>query len=152
MAQTYELNLRDYLRILRKRHRVIVALTLLCGAATFLLTPRQKAKYEADATVKLTHQSTVASLFVDAVTWSWGDDLATQSQIIASLPTALGVGQAMGVFAPELTASDLAASKELSARVAAFKGQYIAVGRDDYHAEVAYQNGGKILEAHFLTE
>jgi tyrosine-protein kinase Etk/Wzc len=126
VAQTYELNLRDYLRILRKRHRVIVALTLLCGAATFLLTPRHKPEYEADGIVKLTHQSTVASLFVDAVTWSWGDDLATQSQIIASLPTALGVGQAMGVFSPELTTSDLAVSEELSARVAVFKGQYSA--------------------------
>jgi len=126
VAQTYELNLRDYLRILRKRHRVILTLTLLCGAATFLVTPRKESPWEAGATVKLTHHSSVASLFVDAVTWSWGDDLATQSRIIGSLPMALAVGQALGHFPPDLAAADLADSEELSARVAAFKGQYDA--------------------------
>jgi tyrosine-protein kinase Etk/Wzc len=126
VAQTYELNLRDYLRILRKRYRIILAVMLLCGLATFVLTPREESRFEADALVKITHQSSVASLFVDAVTWSWGDDLATQSQIIGSLPMALEVGQAMELFAPELTAADLAGSEELSARVAAFKGLYEA--------------------------
>jgi len=126
VAQNYELNLRDYLRILRKRYRVILAVMLLCGVATFLLTPREETLFEAEALVKITHQSSVASLFVDAVTWSWGDDLATQSQIIGSLPMALAVGQAMGLFVPELAASDLARSEELSARVAAFKGLYEA--------------------------
>jgi succinoglycan biosynthesis transport protein ExoP len=126
VAQTYELNLRDYLRILRKRYRVILALTLLCGAATLLVTPHGKPAYEADASVKVTHQSSVASLFVDAVTWSWGDDLATQSQIIGSLPMALKVGQEMGRFPKQLTAADLADSDKLAARVAAFKSLYHA--------------------------
>ena len=126
MAQNYELNLRDYLRIVRKRYRVILAVMLLCGAATFVLTPREGSRYEANATVKITHQSSVASLFVDAVTWSWGDDLATQSRIIGSLPMALEVGQEMGLFAEELTAADLARSEVLSAKVAAFNALYEA--------------------------
>jgi capsular polysaccharide biosynthesis protein len=39
---------------------------------------------------------------------------------------ALEVGQAMGLVSPELTASEMAGSEELSARVAAFKGMYEA--------------------------
>ena len=126
MAQNYELNLRDYLRILRKRYRVITLLTLLCGLATFVLSPRPESSYEANAMVKITHQSTVASLFLDAVTWSYGDDLATQSKIISSLPMALKVGQALGRFPADLTASDLADSADLSEKAAAFQALYTA--------------------------
>ncbi len=126
MAQSMELNLRDYLRILQKRYKVIVGLAVLCTLSTLLLTPETKPAWEADATVKITHQSTVASLFLDSVTWTAGDDLQTQSKIIASLPMALKVGQALEMFPEELTAADLSQNEALSSQVASFKALYKA--------------------------
>ena len=77
MAEAYELNLRDYLRIVRKRHRIIMGLTLMCALATFFLTPRPQSSYHAQATVKLTYQSTVTDMLLDSVTWSCGSTRST---------------------------------------------------------------------------
>jgi len=126
MAPSYELSLRDYIRILSKRRQIVLSLTILCALATFVLTPQSEPKYQADASVKITHQSTVASMFLDAVTWTAGDDLATQSQIIGSLPMALKVGQALNRFPAELKPDDLVESTDLSVQVAAFNSQYRA--------------------------
>ncbi len=126
MAQEYELNLRDYLRIIRKRYKVIIALGALVGLSTFLFTPREDPAYVADALIKVTHQSTVASLFVSAVTWSYGDDLSTQSKVINSHPLALEVGKRLGMFEPDRTVEDLVDDENLSRQVGALQAKYSA--------------------------
>lgn len=81
-----ELDLRDYLRILRKHRYYLIAPTLLLGILTYLLTPTASITYRASSSIKISQSSTLAGLMLQVFTFSSGDNLATQTQIITSLP------------------------------------------------------------------
>ncbi len=126
MSAQYDLNLQDYLRILRRRWRVVVGCALLLGGITLVLTPRVQSVYEARARVKWTRSDTIAGLFLEAFTWSPGDDLATQAQIITSKPVALKAAQRLGRISPEATLDDVLIDPELSAALDAVLRSYEA--------------------------
>src|SRR2546428_11240617 len=96
MSAQYDLNLQDYLRILRRRWKIVAGCCLALGGLTLLLTPRIGPVYEATARVKWSRTDSITGLFLEAFTWSPGDDLATQAQIITSRPVALKAGQRPG--------------------------------------------------------
>lgn len=103
MSAQYDLNLQDYLRILRRRWKVVVASCLGLGALTLLLTPRVRPVFEASARVKWTRADSITGLFLEAFAWSPGDDLATQAQIITSKPVALRAAQRLGRLPADAT-------------------------------------------------
>lgn len=117
MSASYDLNLQDYLRILRRRIRVVLGCCLLLGLLTLALAPHGGPAYEAAARVKWTRTDSVAGLFLEAFTWSPGDDLATQSQIIASRPVALRAAQRLGRIPPEATLEEVLADRAGTARL-----------------------------------
>jgi tyrosine-protein kinase Etk/Wzc len=96
VSAQYDLNLQDYLRILKKRWKVVAGCCLALGALTLVLTPRIRPVYEASARVKWSRTDSVTSLFLETFTWSPGDDLATQAQIVTSKPVALKAAQRLG--------------------------------------------------------
>src|SRR5260221_12023362 len=96
MSAQYDLNLQDYVRILRRRWRVVAGCCVVVGALTLILAPRTRAVYEASARVKWTRADSITGLFLEAFAWSPGDDLATQAQIITSKPVALEAAQRLG--------------------------------------------------------
>jgi subunit length determinant Wzz-like protein len=49
MASQYDLNLQDYLRILRRRWKIVAGCCLALGALTLIMTPRARPVYEASA-------------------------------------------------------------------------------------------------------
>lgn len=95
MAQ-YELDLRDYGRILIKRKKVILFAALLVGFVTFIITPQPKPYYKAKASVRVTQSSTMAGLFVQAISYSRWNNLETQAKILRSLPVVTLTAQRMG--------------------------------------------------------
>jgi tyrosine-protein kinase Etk/Wzc len=113
----YDLNLQDYLRILRRRWRVVAGCCLVLGLLTLALSPRVRPSYEAAARVKWTRTDSVAGLFLESFSWSPGDDLATQAQIIASKPVALRAAQRLGRIEPGAALEDVLASPLLSSRL-----------------------------------
>ncbi|MBI4168318.1 MAG: AAA family ATPase [Acidobacteria bacterium] len=115
MSAQYDLNLQDYLRILKKRWKVVAACCVGLGALTLVLTPRIRPVYEASARVKWSRTDSVAGLFLEAFTWSPGDDLATQAQIITSKPVALQAAQRLGRIAAEVTPEEVLRDRTLSA-------------------------------------
>ena len=54
---------RDYLRVARERRWLILALTLLFGAAAYIYASQQTKVYEAEASIEFLSQSTQTSLF-----------------------------------------------------------------------------------------
>jgi tyrosine-protein kinase Etk/Wzc len=120
------LNLQDYLRILRRRARVVAGCCLLMGLLTLLLTPRAQTSYEAAARVKWTRTDNVAGLFLETFSWSPGDDLATQAQIIASKPVALQAAQRLGRIDPGVALPEVLADRVLSARLDGVIASYTA--------------------------
>jgi len=118
------LNLQDYLRILRRRAKVVAGCCLLLGLLTFVLTPSAQTTYEAAARVKWTRTDSVAGLFLETFSWSPGDDLATQAQIIASKPVALQAAQRLGRIEEGVTLPEVLSDRTLSARLDAVIASY----------------------------
>ncbi len=126
MSAQYDLNLQDYLRILRRRWKVVAGCCLALGALTLILTPRVQPVYEAGARVKWSRTDSVTGLFLEAFTWSPGDDLATQAQIITSKPVALKAAQRLGRIPMSATIESVLADRTLSTALEAMLSTYSA--------------------------
>jgi len=87
MAQ-YDLNLRDYWRILRKRRGVVAVVALTFGAMAYVFAEVQKPQpmYQATAVVKFERTTTLVGLLVETISLSSGDNLATQAAVVRSFP------------------------------------------------------------------
>lgn len=88
MAQ-YDLNLRDYWRILRKRKGIVIFITLMVGLSSFLLATLRRSVplYQASASVKIEKVSTLTGLYLETLSRSPADDLETQALLIRSYPS-----------------------------------------------------------------
>jgi len=126
MSAQYDLNLQDYLRILRRRWKVVAGSCLALGLLTLVLTPRTGPVYEASARVKWSRTDSVTGLFLEAFTWSPGDDLATQAQIITSKPVALKAAQRLGRIPASATIETVLADRTLSSALDAMLATYAA--------------------------
>jgi polysaccharide biosynthesis transport protein len=84
----YDLNLRDYWRILRKRWWSVAAVTAAFGASALLFAELQKPDplYQATAVVKFERTTTLVGLLVETISLSQGDTLTTQAAVIRSFP------------------------------------------------------------------
>ena len=88
----YELNLRDYYRIVRRHIIVIIAVAVGLGGMTFTLSPTEPT-YRATATVRITQASNLTSLLLQTFYWSPQDNISTQTMLISSQPVLLKVAQ-----------------------------------------------------------
>lgn len=86
MPQQYELNLRDYWLIIKKRYVVLAVIFLVVFVPVIIYTNMQKPLYQARASVQLIERKTVGGLLTELVTVKSGDPLLTQSKVITSLP------------------------------------------------------------------
>jgi succinoglycan biosynthesis transport protein ExoP len=89
----YEMNLRDYLRVLKKRKFYVLAMPILVGLFTFLITPTTKPLYRAISSVKITKVTSIAGFLLETITFAPGDTLETQCRIIESQPIMIGVAK-----------------------------------------------------------
>ncbi len=87
MAQ-YDLNLRDYWRILRKRKGAVAVVALAFGAMAYVFAEVQKPQpiYQATTVVKFERTTTLVGLLVETISVSTGDNLATQAAVVRSFP------------------------------------------------------------------
>ncbi|MGH9462878.1 MAG: polysaccharide biosynthesis tyrosine autokinase [Vicinamibacteria bacterium] len=112
-----ELNLRDYVRILRKHRLYLVAPTLLLGLLTYLLTPSSVTTFSASSSVKISQSSTLAGFMLQVFTYSPGDTLATQTQIMTSLPLMARLAQHLGRIPPALNFKEIMEQPKLVAEI-----------------------------------
>lgn len=82
----YELNLREYWQIIRKRRAVLVVIFFAILILTIIHTNTQRPIYRAVASVQWIEHKTIGGLLTELVTVKTGDPLATQAKIITSLP------------------------------------------------------------------
>ncbi len=104
----YELNLLDYWMIIRKRKLLIGLTSLLVVLFTFALTQLTKSTpvYQATARVKFDKTSNMASLFLDAFSYSYANAQETQSEVIRSVAVIEQAAARLGLIpasAPEET-------------------------------------------------
>lgn len=82
----YELNLRDYLRIFRKRKNIIVITFVIAIIASFIYLSTQPQIYESSTTVKILERQSIAGLLTEWIVYSPADIMESQAKIIAGFP------------------------------------------------------------------
>ncbi|HEX8949353.1 MAG TPA: polysaccharide biosynthesis tyrosine autokinase [Dissulfurispiraceae bacterium] len=99
----YELSIRDYWRIVKKRRGVIILTALIFAAATLAVTLIQRPKplYTATASVKVDRSTSITGLFIEVLSVPTGDTLATQALIIKSAPVLEKVAKELGLIPRE---------------------------------------------------
>ena len=99
MAQ-YEITLRDYWRILRRRKSIVVFTALLLGGFSFSAAYFWKPQplYKATASVQINSSQTFAGLYLETMTYSVGDQIETQQAIVSSFPVLKRVGKELDMF------------------------------------------------------
>ncbi|MBU1044123.1 MAG: hypothetical protein KJ915_06980 [Candidatus Omnitrophica bacterium] len=78
----YELNLRDYVRIFRRRRAMIIFTFIFVLAGSLFFSKEQAPFYEAVTTVKLEERKTVAGLLTEWIVYSPGDMMESETALI----------------------------------------------------------------------
>ena len=94
----YDINLRDYWRIIRKRRTIVILSTVLFTVFSYLfaLIRTPEPLYQATSAVKVEKASDFASLLLGTVSWTNWDNVATQAVIITSFPVMEAAARQMG--------------------------------------------------------
>lgn len=102
MAQ-YDINLREYWRIIRKRKVIVILITfLLTVFSTALAIIRAPSPlYEATCSIKFEKSVSPLGLYAKIVSWGSGDEIETQKAVIKSYPVFKKVALNMGLIGTE---------------------------------------------------
>ncbi|MBI1846742.1 MAG: polysaccharide biosynthesis tyrosine autokinase, partial [Candidatus Rokubacteria bacterium] len=95
MAQ-YEMNLRDYWMVVRRRRLVILGSVLLVVLFSIVFAQRRTPEYEATAAVKYEQSSSLSGLLVEVLSYSTSDSIETQATLIKSSPVLEEVARRLG--------------------------------------------------------
>ena len=103
--EQYDLNLREYWRILRKRKLIIIFTTLALGVFSFMFSFLQQPTplYQSVAAIKIDRSSDISGLYIQALSFGGGDDLETRSTIIKSIPIITEVARKLGLIDKSLS-------------------------------------------------
>ncbi len=93
----YELNINDYIRILRKRRFIIIFSFLAMFVASLFLVSQESPRYKAVSSVKIEQRQTVAGLLTELVTYSPGDVMESAAKIIKGYPVMRKVARRLGL-------------------------------------------------------
>jgi polysaccharide biosynthesis transport protein len=95
MAQ-YEMNLRDYWLIVRRRRLIIVASTVLVALFSLWFARQKVPVYQATAAVKFEQSTALTGLLVEVLSYSTADNIETQASLIKSYPILEEVARRLG--------------------------------------------------------
>ena len=112
-----EMNLTDYLRVIRKRKRIIALSFILVFASTIYYTGKQTPVYNTSCKVKIEQRKSVAEILTELITWSPGDEMASQANIITSYEVIKNAVIKLGYIEPNM------AEEEEMPMVKAYQGQ-----------------------------
>jgi len=95
MAQ-YEMNLRDYWLIVRRRKSIIILCTLAVMGLAYVFALRKVPVYEATSAVKFEQSASLSGLLVEVLSYSTADSIETQASLIKSYPILEEVARRLG--------------------------------------------------------
>ncbi len=109
MPMTYDLNLREYWRTIRKRKVIvvftIVAMTLFSFSFAIMGSPTPV--YKASASVKVEKTGSLTGLYIQAISWSATNYMETQMAMIKSYFILEMVAKRMGLIPPAVSSEDV---------------------------------------------
>ncbi len=116
----YELNIRDYLRVLRKRKLIVIFAAFSLGFFSFFFATLQKPipLYRAMSSVKVENSATAMGMYYEET-----NDLDTQSAVIKSIPIMEFVAKRLGLIDEKLTPEEIRREARYINRVLGIKNQ-----------------------------
>ena len=102
MAQ-YEMNLRDYWLIVRRRRMIIITSTVLVALLSLGIAQKKVPSYQATAAVKFEQSTQMSGLLVEVLSYSSADSIETQVSLIKSYPILESVAKRLGRL-PDMSA------------------------------------------------
>jgi uncharacterized protein involved in exopolysaccharide biosynthesis len=112
--KSYDLSIRDYLFIFKKRRKTIALVLFLTLTAvifgTYLTTPPPR--YKATASVRVERITDVTGFLMEVISYPLGDVLAGQMEMIKSFDVMERVAKAMGLIPPDATLDDVSTNEE----------------------------------------
>jgi capsular exopolysaccharide synthesis family protein len=142
MAQ-YDLDLREYWRIIRKRKTYIIFLTLIViifcyGFAKF---KEPVPLYEAVAAIKIDRSANFGSILTGAY-WNQAENMDTHAYIIKSFQVLAKSGQLIGKIPKDLSLDDIRSNKKYLSVIQQLKNM----------AEAEHQEGTNIIDIKVVSE
>lgn len=104
--QQYELNLRDYIRIFRRRKFAIAGTFLVVLAATFFNISRQPYVYEASSTVKIEERKSIAGLLTEWIVYNPQDVMESETMFLKGFPVMEQVAKRLGLVTDKTSPSE----------------------------------------------
>ncbi|MFH0940401.1 MAG: polysaccharide biosynthesis tyrosine autokinase [Candidatus Omnitrophota bacterium] len=101
--QQYELNLRDYVRIFRKRKLSVIGTFVVVLAATVFNISHQPYVYETSATVKIEERKSIAGLLTEWIVYNPQDVMESESKFIKGFPVMEKVAKRLGLTTDKMS-------------------------------------------------
>ncbi len=139
MAQ-YDINLRDYLRILKKRKFTVIFIAAIMGvfSTVFAAMNAPIPLYTSVCNIKFEKETTVEGLYAKTMSWSQGDDMETQLSVLKSYPVLKRVAEELGMIADNTPTKGNQLSPHVAAVVDALRSK-IEVSREGFANIIAIQ-------------
>src|SRR5205814_246354 len=96
LVAQYEMNLRDYWMIIRRRRVIIITATVLVAGLSFWIARQKVPNYQATAAVKFEQSTQMSGLLVEVLSYSSADSIETQVTLIKSYPILEDVAKRLG--------------------------------------------------------
>ncbi len=105
----YDINLRDYWRIIRKRRTVVILSTIIFTVFSYLFAVIRTPEpiYEATSAVKVEKATDLTTLLLGTVSWTSWDNVATQAVIITSFPVIEQSARQMGLIPENISSAQV---------------------------------------------
>ena len=122
MAQ-YDVDLREYWRIIRKRMTYILFLVVIVGTCSYGFAKFKEPVplYEAVAAIKIDRSANIGSILTGAY-WNQAENMDTHAYIIKSFPVLAKAGQLVGRIPKDLSLDDIRSSKKHLSVIQQLKG------------------------------
>jgi succinoglycan biosynthesis transport protein ExoP len=116
MAQ-YEMNIRDYWLIVRRRRMTILGCVVLTMFFAFFIGRQKAPDYQATAAVKFEQSVALTGLLVEVLSYNSGDNIETQATLIKSYPILEEVARRLGRVPRTVSGEAVRESRAYSAQL-----------------------------------
>jgi capsular exopolysaccharide synthesis family protein len=142
MAQ-YDVDLRDYWRVIRKRKTYIIFLVIIVGICSlgFAKFKEPIPLYETVAAIKIDRSANIGSILTGTY-WNQAENMDTHVYIIKSFSVLAIAGQLMGKIPKDLALDDIRSDKEYLSVIQQFKAM----------VEAEHQEGTNIIDIKVVSK
>ena len=125
MPMTYDLNLREYWRTIRKRKGIVIFTIVMMTGFSFIFSilGRPVPIYKTSASVKVEKSETVTGLYIQSVSASSTNYMETQMAMIKSYFIMELVAKKMGSIPPEVSSDEVRNNPKYLSTILALKGR-----------------------------